>query len=81
MVWKRKEPGHYVSGQFEVVKTWADEWYAEGPLVDQVFDTKKAAQAACQRAVNGGIDPPPERREGRQPDREPGVGYVPREPG
>ncbi len=51
MVWRRVGPGLYRSGGFTVGYLDATgEWYAEGQGVDQVFDTKAAAQTACDRA-------------------------------
>lgn len=50
--WTRVQPGLYRSGKYLVGQLDTGEWFAEGPGgVDQVFDTKAQAQAACRRAA------------------------------
>lgn len=58
MVWKRVQPGLYRSGKYLVGHLQTGEWFAEGPGVDQVFDHKHAAQAACAAAA-GRTQPAP----------------------
>lgn len=48
--WKRDGNGTYTSGAYRVGRTQTGEWWAEGPGVDRVFDTKAEAQAACCQA-------------------------------
>ncbi len=50
MVWKRVKPGLYRSGAYLVGQLGTGEWFAEGPGVDQCFDTKHDAQTACATA-------------------------------
>ncbi|MFV8318740.1 hypothetical protein [Mycobacterium sp. 23] len=50
MSWKRVEPGVYSSGGYVVGRLDTGEWFAEGPGVDQCFDHKNDAQAACAAA-------------------------------
>ena len=52
MTWKRVTPGVYRSGEYLVGQLDTGEWYAEGPGVDQCFDHKHDAQAACAAARN-----------------------------
>lgn len=52
MRWKRVKPGVYRSGGYLVGQLDTGEWFAEGPGVDQCFDHKNAAQAACAAARN-----------------------------
>jgi len=52
MAWTRVKPGQYRSGKYSVGQLDTGEWFAEGPGgVDQVFDRKVQAQAACRRAA------------------------------
>ncbi len=48
--WKRVRPGVYRCGPYLVERTSTSEWYAEGPGVDAVYDTKADAQVACREA-------------------------------
>lgn len=48
--WRRIRPGLYRAGQYIVGQLDTGEWFAEGPGVDQCFDHKTAAQAACDSA-------------------------------
>lgn len=50
MSWKRVESGVYSSGGYVVGRLDTGEWFAEGPGVDQCFDHKNDAQAACAAA-------------------------------
>ena len=50
MAWKRVKPGLYRSGGYLVGQLDTGEWFAEGPGVDQCFDHKHDAQAACTAA-------------------------------
>lgn len=50
MTWKRERPGLYRSGEYRVGQLPTSEWYAEGPGVDQCFNHKAQAQAACDSA-------------------------------
>lgn len=50
MAWKRVKPGLYRSGVYVVGHLDTGEWFAEGPGVDQCFDHKHDAQAACAAA-------------------------------
>lgn len=50
MAWKRVKPGLYRSGGYVVGCLDTGEWFAEGPGVDQCFDHKHDAQAACAAA-------------------------------
>ncbi|MCH9735720.1 MAG: hypothetical protein K0U78_14410 [Actinomycetia bacterium] len=51
MTWRRERPGLYRSGKYLVGQLGTGEWFAEGPGgVDQAFDHKADAQAACRRA-------------------------------
>jgi len=50
MTWKRVKPGLYRSGGYLVGQLDTGEWFAEGPGVDQCFDHKHDAQAACTAA-------------------------------
>ncbi|GFG82384.1 hypothetical protein MPRG_56600 [Mycobacterium paragordonae] len=54
MSWKRIEPGVYGSGLYVVGRLDTGEWFAEGPGVDQCFDNKNDAQAACAAARSHG---------------------------
>ena len=52
LVWTRKTPGLYAAGRYLVGHIDATgEWWGEGPGVDQVYDSKAAAQAACEAAA------------------------------
>lgn len=48
MKWRRHATG-YTFLNWAVGRTQTNEWWAEGPGVDAVFPTKRAAQAACER--------------------------------
>lgn len=50
LAWTRVTPGLYRAGQFLVGQLGTGEWFAEGPGVDQCFDHKAQAQAACDAA-------------------------------
>lgn len=58
MSWKRVEPGVYSSGGYVVGRLDTGEWFAEGPGVDQCFDHKNDAQAACAAARSHGTPLP-----------------------
>ena len=52
LVWTRQTPGLYRAGRYLVGHLDATgEWFAEGPGVDQVYDSKAAAQSACEAAA------------------------------
>jgi hypothetical protein len=54
MTWTRERPGLYRAGEYLVGQLdTSGEWFAEGPGVDQCFDHKAAAQAACDSARRG----------------------------
>lgn len=50
MTWTRIKPGMYQSGPYLIGRLDTCEWFAEGPGVDQCFDHKAQAQAACDSA-------------------------------
>ncbi|MBX7432690.1 hypothetical protein JDV09_11325 [Mycobacterium sp. Y57] len=50
LTWTREKPGLYRSGKYLVGHLDTGEWFGEGPGVDQVYDSKADAQAACDAA-------------------------------
>jgi hypothetical protein len=57
MAWKRVEQGLYRCGGYLVGHLETGEWFAEGPGVDQCFDHKHDAQAACAAARTFSLPP------------------------
>jgi len=53
LTWVREKTGLYSAGQYLVGQLGTGEWFAEGPGVDQVYDHKAQAQAACNSARVG----------------------------
>lgn len=50
LCWRRHRAGVYSSGKYLVERCWGVQWYASGPGIDQVYDLKAQAQAACAAA-------------------------------
>lgn len=50
LAWHREGPGLYRSGPYRVGRLDTGEWFADGPGVDAVYDTKAQAQVACMVA-------------------------------